>query len=54
MTPLRGSWLGALLDTDYLNELRRRATAIDAPPDGLAWPEFFFDRERTSGVLLGG
>lgn len=43
-----------ILDTDYLNELRRRATAIDAPPDGLAWPEFFFERERTSGVLLGG
>ncbi|GAB3150009.1 hypothetical protein GCM10027258_47380 [Amycolatopsis stemonae] len=44
----------ALLDTDYMNELRRRATAIDAPPDALAWPEFFFERERTSGVLLHG
>ncbi|MEU0789034.1 hypothetical protein ABZ342_03135 [Amycolatopsis sp. NPDC005961] len=44
----------AILDTDFLNELRRRATAIDAPPDGLEWPEFFFDRERASGVLLRG
>ena len=44
----------AVLDTEFLNELRRRATAIDAPPDGLAWPEFFFERERTSGVLLHG
>ncbi|MFJ1768540.1 hypothetical protein ACIOD2_50065 [Amycolatopsis sp. NPDC088138] len=44
----------AVLDTDYLNELRRRAAAIEAPPGSLAWPEFFFDRERSSGVLLGG
>jgi len=43
-----------VLDTDYLNELRRRATAIDAPPGSLAWPEFFLERERTSGVLLHG
>jgi hypothetical protein len=43
-----------LLDTEYLNELRRRATAIEAPAGGLAWPEFFFERERTSGVLLRG
>lgn len=44
----------AVLDADYLNELRRRAVAVDAPPDGLEWPEFFFERERTSGVLLRG
>jgi hypothetical protein len=44
----------AILDTAFLDELRRRAAAIDAPPDGLAWPEFFFERERTSGVLLHG
>ncbi|MEU4248923.1 hypothetical protein AB0F15_16080 [Amycolatopsis sp. NPDC026612] len=44
----------AVLDTDYLTELRRRATAIDAPPDSIEWPETFFERERTSGVLLRG
>ncbi len=44
----------AILDTDYLTELRRRATAIDAPPDSIEWPETFFERERTSGVLLRG
>ncbi|EOD65541.1 hypothetical protein H480_26102 [Amycolatopsis vancoresmycina DSM 44592] len=44
----------AVLDTDYLTELRRRATAIDAPPDSIEWPETFFARERTSGVLLRG
>lgn len=97
LTPIRGSWLGALattyfptnrdyppgtrgypgvdaylyegpadlllreplsaravLDTAFLDELRRRATAVDAPPDGLEWPETFFERERRSGVLLRG
>ncbi|WP_290050145.1 hypothetical protein [Amycolatopsis solani] len=44
----------AILDNDYLTELRRRAAAIQAPPDGIEWPEFFFQRERTSGVLLHG
>lgn len=44
----------AVLDTEYLAELRRRATAIDAPPDSIEWPETFFERERTSGVLLRG
>ncbi|WP_410614899.1 hypothetical protein [Amycolatopsis sp. lyj-109] len=44
----------AVLDADYLAELRRRATAIDAPPDSIEWPETFFERERTSGVLLRG
>ncbi|MCR6487935.1 hypothetical protein M8542_34435 [Amycolatopsis sp. OK19-0408] len=44
----------AVLDTDYMNELRRRAAAVDAPPDSLEWPEFFFERERRSGVLLRG
>ncbi|GHG08594.1 MULTISPECIES: hypothetical protein [Amycolatopsis] len=44
----------AVLDTGYLAELRRRATAIDAPPDSIEWPETFFERERTSGVLLRG
>jgi hypothetical protein len=44
----------AVLDTDYLAELRRRATAIDAPPDALEWPETFFSRELGSGVLLRG
>ncbi len=44
----------AILDTDYLNELRRRATALDTPPDGLEWPETFFERERSSGVLIHG
>ncbi|MET8997314.1 hypothetical protein [Amycolatopsis sp. NPDC004169] len=42
----------AVLDAEYLAELRRRATAIDAPPDSIEWPETFFERERTSGVLL--
>ena len=44
----------AVLDPEYLAELRRRATAIDAPPDSIEWPETFFERERTSGVLLRG
>ncbi|KDN22450.1 hypothetical protein [Amycolatopsis rifamycinica] len=44
----------AVLDTAYLTELRRRAAAIDAPPDSIEWPETFFERERTSGVLLRG
>jgi hypothetical protein len=44
----------AVLDTNYLAELHRRATAIEAPPDSIEWPETFFDRERTSGVLLRG
>ncbi|MFB9684879.1 hypothetical protein [Amycolatopsis plumensis] len=44
----------AVLDAGYLAELRRRATAIDAPPDSIEWPEAFFERERTSGVLLRG
>ena len=44
----------AILDTAFLNELRRRAAAIDSPPDGLEWPETFFERERTSGVLQHG
>ncbi|MGW3995151.1 hypothetical protein ACWEF6_16820 [Amycolatopsis sp. NPDC004772] len=44
----------AVLDTEYLAELRRRAAAIDAPPDSIEWPETFFERERTSGVLLRG
>jgi hypothetical protein len=44
----------AILDTDFLDELRRRAAAIDAPPDGLEWPETFFERERSSGVLIHG
>ncbi|OXM59906.1 hypothetical protein [Amycolatopsis vastitatis] len=44
----------AVLDQDYLAELRRRATAVDAPPDSIEWPETFFERERTSGVLLRG
>lgn len=44
----------ALLDTEYLAELRRRAAAIDAPPDSIEWPETFFERERNSGVLLRG
>ena len=44
----------AVLDTAFLAELRRRAVAVDAPPDGLLWPETFFERERTSGVLLHG
>ncbi|MEV7097790.1 hypothetical protein AB0M80_33565 [Amycolatopsis sp. NPDC051045] len=44
----------AVLDTEYLSELRRRAAAIEAPPDSIEWPETFFDRERTSGVLLRG
>lgn len=44
----------AVLDPDYLAELRRRAAAIDAPPDAIEWPETFFERERTSGVLLRG
>jgi hypothetical protein len=43
-----------LLDTEYIAELRRRATAIDAPPDSIEWPETFFERERTSGVLMRG
>jgi hypothetical protein len=43
-----------LLDTEYIAELRRRATAIDAPPDSIEWPEAFFERERNSGVLLRG
>jgi hypothetical protein len=44
----------AILDQDYLTELRRRATALDTPPGGLEWPETFFERERASGVLLRG
>ena len=44
----------AVLDTDYLAELRRRATALDAPPDSIEWPEAMFERERTSGVLMRG
>ncbi|RSM40778.1 hypothetical protein DMA12_26305 [Amycolatopsis balhimycina DSM 5908] len=44
----------AVLDQAYLTELRRRATAVDAPPDSIEWPETFFERERTSGVLLRG
>ncbi|MDX3192359.1 hypothetical protein PV458_28445 [Streptomyces sp. MN03-5084-2B] len=44
----------AVLDAGYLSELHRRATAIDAPPDSIEWPETFFERERTSGVLLRG
>ncbi|MFF1610563.1 hypothetical protein ACFVYA_22520 [Amycolatopsis sp. NPDC058278] len=44
----------ALLDAGYMAELRRRATAIEAPPDSIEWPETFFERERTSGVLLRG
>jgi hypothetical protein len=44
----------AILDTEYLNELRRRAAALDTPPGGLEWPETFFERERASGVLLRG
>jgi hypothetical protein len=44
----------AVLDAGYLAELRRRAAAIDAPPDSIEWPEVFFERERTSGVLLRG
>ncbi|WP_410644199.1 hypothetical protein [Amycolatopsis sp. lyj-346] len=44
----------AVLDTAYLAELRRRAAAIDAPPDSIEWPETFFERERRSGVLLRG
>jgi hypothetical protein len=44
----------AALDTGFLEELRRRAAAVDSPPDGLLWPETFFERERTSGVLLHG
>ncbi|SED14975.1 hypothetical protein SAMN04489727_6631 [Amycolatopsis tolypomycina] len=44
----------AVLDTEYLTELRRRASAIDAPPDSIEWPETFFERERSSGVLLRG
>ncbi|MBE8525010.1 hypothetical protein ILP97_47325 [Amycolatopsis sp. H6(2020)] len=44
----------AVLDPEYLTELRRRAAAIDAPPDSIEWPETFFERERTSGVLLRG
>ncbi|WP_410622327.1 hypothetical protein [Amycolatopsis sp. cmx-8-4] len=42
-----------VLDTDFLTEMRRRATALEAPPDSLEWPEFFLQRERDSGVLLG-
>ncbi|MFI5590208.1 hypothetical protein ACIA5G_34540 [Amycolatopsis sp. NPDC051758] len=44
----------AILDTEFLNELRRRATALDTPPGGLEWPETFFERERASGVLVRG
>jgi hypothetical protein len=44
----------AVLDSGFLEELRRRAVAVDSPPDGLLWPETFFERERTSGVLLRG
>ncbi|WP_410596451.1 hypothetical protein [Amycolatopsis sp. lyj-23] len=44
----------AVLDDGYLAELRRRAAAIDAPPDSIEWPETFFARERASGVLLRG
>jgi hypothetical protein len=39
-----------ILDKDFLTELRRRATAIEAPPGSLAWPEFFFERELVRGV----
>lgn len=42
-----------MLDTDFLTEMRRRATALEAPPGALEWPEFFLQRERDSGVLLG-
>jgi hypothetical protein len=44
----------AVLDTDFLDELRHRAAAIEAPPGSLEWPESFFERERESGVLLHG
>jgi hypothetical protein len=40
-----------VLDTKYIAELRRRAAAVDAPPDGLMHPEVIFQRELQSSVL---
>lgn len=40
-----------VLDKDYVAELERRATVIQAPPDGLAHPEVIFQRELESSVL---
>ena len=43
-----------VLDTAYIAELRRRAAAIQDPPDGLMHPETFFRRELESGPLEFG
>lgn len=44
----------AVLDTGYLAELRRRAAAVQDPPDGLMHPETFVKRELESGPLEFG
>jgi hypothetical protein len=44
----------AVLDTAYIAELRRRAAAVQDPPDGLMHPETFFRRELESGPLEFG
>ncbi|MBG6064342.1 hypothetical protein [Micromonospora ureilytica] len=43
-----------VLDTKYITELRRRATAVADPPGGLMHPETFFRRELESGALEFG
>ena len=44
----------AVLDPGYLTELRRRADAVQDPPDGLMRPETFIKRELESGPLEFG
>lgn len=45
---------GTVLDPQYIAELRRRAAAIQDPPDGLMHPETFFKRELESSALEFG
>lgn len=45
---------GAVLDTEYIAELRRRAAAVQDPPEGLMHPETFFKHELESSPLEFG
>ncbi len=42
----------AVLDTDYIAELQRRAIAAGAPPNGLMYPATIFQRESESTVFF--